>query len=358
MTPTEIAAPANPIASVGARTASAAKSQRIVALDFTKGGLVLFMVLYHWINYFVGFDWGYYQYLRFLTPSFIFITGFIVSTVYLSKYDAKDSRPPKRLFTRGLKLMAVFLALNLARTGVVPLLHTGRLVDDALSARNLFIVFVSGDLQLVGGKLVSFSILVPISYLLMLSGLLLFVYRWFHFTFHAVCGLFLLCIAAMALAGQQSLNLEYVTIGMLGIITGFAPIASIDKFVKHPYAIAIAYLAYLAANAMWNVPFPLLVVAVYLTLAVIYLIGLSGGASGKMGNVVVLLGKYSLFGYIFQIAVLQVLSAGLRHFGSGSTVLAVSFVAAFAITILGVEILDAARAKSPLTDKLYKVVFA
>ena len=102
-------------------TAGSSKSQRIPALDFTKGALVLIMVLYHWINYFIGNEWGYYQYLRFLTPSFIFITGFMISNVYLSKYAVADSRLPKRLFTRGLKLLAIFVVLNLSRILIGPL---------------------------------------------------------------------------------------------------------------------------------------------------------------------------------------------------------------------------------------------
>src|SRR5215472_5576139 len=91
-------------------TVSVSKAQRIPSLDFTKGTLVLLMVLYHWLNYFTNLPWKYYDYLRFLTPSFIFITGFIISHVYLSKYAASDTRLSKRLFTRGLKLIAVFLA--------------------------------------------------------------------------------------------------------------------------------------------------------------------------------------------------------------------------------------------------------
>jgi len=46
-----------------------AKSHRIPAFDFTKGTLVLFMVLYHWLNYFYGPQGDIYKYLRFLTPS-------------------------------------------------------------------------------------------------------------------------------------------------------------------------------------------------------------------------------------------------------------------------------------------------
>src|ERR1700743_1376787 len=106
-------------------TDTSPKAQRIHALDFTKGTLVLIMVLYHWMNYFMALDWTYYRYLHFLTPSFIFITGFMISNIYLSKYAAGDIRLSKRLFTRGLKLMAIFVALNVARTFVTSVLGSG-----------------------------------------------------------------------------------------------------------------------------------------------------------------------------------------------------------------------------------------
>jgi len=38
---------------------------------------------------------------------------------------------------------------------------------------------------------------------------------------------------------------------------------------------------------------------------VIYLVGISGSDSGKIRSEVILLGKYSLFGYISQIAILS-----------------------------------------------------
>ncbi len=104
---------------------------RIPALDFTKGALVLIMVLYHWMNYFLNLSWDLLKYLHFLTPSFIFITGFMVSNVYLSKYAAADPRLSKRLFTRGLKLLAIFLVLNLARI-FVPVFGNGAVVRSPL----------------------------------------------------------------------------------------------------------------------------------------------------------------------------------------------------------------------------------
>jgi peptidoglycan/LPS O-acetylase OafA/YrhL len=334
-----------------------AKSQRIPALDFTKGALVLIMVLYHWLNYFIGIQWPYYRYLRFLTPSFIFITGFMISNVYLSKYAAADPRLSKRLFTRGLKLIAIFLALNVARIFAVPLAGTGAPVPNLLDPQNLFSVFVSGNLP-AGSKLISFSILVPISYLLMLSGALMLPYRLYRYTFHLLCVALLSCIVILGVTGSGSYDLEFITIGMLGVLAGFVPIEAINSFVRHPYMLAFAYLCYTIAITQWNVPFPLLVVGVSLSLTVIYLMGVSGSESGRIRSEIILLGKYSLFGYISQIAILQILSAGFHRINLGLTGLVISFIAAFALTIASVEAVNRARARTASVDRLYKAVFA
>src|SRR6185503_19333445 len=94
-----------------------ANHPRNYALDFTKGALVLLMVFYHWLNYFIGPDFD-YRYLRFLTPSFIFITGFVISHVYFSK-NTDVGRLSSRLFTRGLKLLLLLVVLNVGRAIVM-----------------------------------------------------------------------------------------------------------------------------------------------------------------------------------------------------------------------------------------------
>ena len=337
---------------------SPTKAQRIPALDFTKGALVLIMVLYHWINYFIGPQWGYYEYLRFLTPSFIFITGFMISNVYLSKYAAADPRLSKRLFSRGLKLMAIFIVLNVIRTFVVPVLGVGVLARNPITLRSILTIFVFGNFSNADGKLIAFGILVPISYLLMLSGILMLPYRLYRHTFHVVCVLLLLSILILELAGAKNPYLEVITIGMLGVLTGFASIAAINNFVRHPLMLAFAYLCYIIAITIWNVPFPLLIVGVALSLMVIYLVGLSGSEFGTIKSKVILLGKYSLFGYVSQIAILQILSAGFHRVNLGVSALLISFFAAFALTIVSVEVVDRARTRMASMDRLYKAVFA
>ncbi len=316
------------------------------------------MVLYHWINYFIGPQWEYYRYLRFLTPSFIFVTGFMISNVYLSKYQATDPRLPKRLITRGFKLLIIFIALNLARMLIVPVAGTGVIQGNLLDPKNIFTILVSGNFPIVGTKLVSFSILVPISYLLMLSGALMIPYRFYRYTFQVVCALLLMSIVVFGFMGLESANVELITIGLLGVLAGFVPIPVINNLVRHPFLLALAYVCYVVAITIWNVPFWLQMIGVPLSLMVIYLAGISVSSANAAGNECILLGKYSLFGYISQIAILQILAVSLRHVGSEYLVLSLSFVAAFALTIISVEVVDRLRATAPSIDRLYKAVFA
>ena len=269
------------------------------------------MVLYHWVNYFIGPQWKYYQYLRFLTTSFIFITGFLISSAYLSKYAPTDPRLSKRLFTRGLKLFAIFLALNAARTFIVPMLGTGVVARNPLDPSNIFTILVSGNIPVVAGKLAAFSILVPISYLLMLSAVLMIPHKLCNYTFHIASALLLLSIAGLAFAKMESSHLESVTIGMLGVLAGLVPIKELNDLVRRKYTLAFAYACYTLAITIWNVPFPLLIVGVTLSVMVIYRVGT--GEPGIIRDQIVLLGKYSLFGYISQIAILQILSSGFHR---------------------------------------------
>jgi hypothetical protein len=330
----------------------ALKDGRVTALDFTKGALVLFMVLYHWLNYFARPDLD-YRYLRFLPPSFIFITGFLISHLYLSGRSV-DVSVSKRLFTRAAKLLMVFAALNLARAAVLPA------VSERWSVESLLPVFIGGP-DVVGAdtdKVIAFYILIPISYLIVLSSALLWCYRSFRYVFHVVGALLLLAIVTLNVNGIQSQNLDFVTIGVLGILAGFVGIDTINRLAGPYPVLLLLYAGYLAAISAWNTPFVLLVAGVCLTLLVIYRMGLGDAEGDPLRRHVVLLGKYSLFGYVAQIAILQLMRAGLRHVGTEQGVVAVSLVLAFASTMLSVELVHRLRVRSTIVNRLYRAAFA
>jgi peptidoglycan/LPS O-acetylase OafA/YrhL len=340
-------------------TETGTKVQRISALDFTKGTLVLFMVLYHWLNYFIMAEFDFYKYLRFLTPSFIFITGFIVSNVYLSKYEKLESRIPRRLMKRGLKILGIFVLLNVVISLLVRESSNGSALFEFFSTRNLTAIFLSGSVSAAGlARGAAFYILVPISYLLLLSAALLFVHRFYRHIFHAACAMFLLSICFLWLRGVSNGILELIAIGLLGVICGATPIQRIERFVSHPYLLAGAYCGYLVAISIWNVIFPLQIVGVCLSLMLIFFAGTKTREVGGISGRIILLGKYSLLGYIAQIAVLQMLFRGVRHINLGSGTLAMTFVAALALTMAIVELVDHARKRVEIVDKSYKVVFS
>jgi peptidoglycan/LPS O-acetylase OafA/YrhL len=337
-------------------TTAGSKAQRNPALDFTKGVLVLLMVLYHWLNYFISPTGDFYRYLRFVTPSFIFITGFLISNIYLSKYEISDRRLPKRLLQRGLKILGIFVVLNIG----ISLLFSGSYTGPILfSVTNLIAIFVTGNPVIAGSaKAAAFYVLVPIGYLLLLSAGLLVLGRFFKYIFHAVFVLFLGGILVLDLAGVKSSNLELLTIGLLGVLFGYVSIEKVNRFVRHSYMIVGAYLCYLIAIKIWNVIYPLQVVGVCLSLMLIYLAGVKEIEPGIIRKHVNLLGRYSLLGYIAQIAILQALYRGLRYVNLGAGALILSFFAAFALTMITVELVDRLRARSTVVDRLHKAIFA
>lgn len=341
------------------RAAQRATSSRIPAFDFTKGALVLFMVLYHWLNYFYGPQGDIYKYLRFLTPSFIFITGFLISHVHFRKYGVGSPKLSKRLFLRGAKLLLVFVALNLIVSVWEPTSFVRNIFSGRLTFADLDPVFFTGTTSSgASGKIAAFTILVPIGYLLMLSALLSLACRFYKYTFHVVCAFLLLCMIVLGLHGIESSNIELGAIGLLGVVFGYASADEIQKLVSRPWVIMVIYAAYLAAISLWDVSLYMQMIGACLTTALIYVVGAQQGEPGRLRSHIILLGKYSLFGYIAQIAILQLLSAAFRHTHRGFATLGISLVAGFALTMISVEAADRIRVRSRTFDAAYKSVFA
>jgi hypothetical protein len=323
---------------------------RNTALDFTKGSLVVVMVLYHWMNYFLDVQWDVYRYLRFLTPSFIFIAAFIVSNAAAGRPADRDHKAWLRLLERGAKLLVLFAALNLIAGMVVPDTAVVNGEWRSLTDR-LYAVYVTGN-----GRAI-FDVLVPIAYFLMLAPLVLMASRVFRFALPLVCVLALGLASLASLGGVRSSNLELLAIAMLGMFVGVVPISRLERMLPPP-AIAAAYGLYLTAITVWDVIFPLQVVGVCLSVLVIYRAGVWAGSDGWIPRIVIELGKYSLLGYIAQVVILQLLRWGLRGHELSAPGVLVAFLAALALTVASVELVSYARARSAVVDQLYRGVFA
>jgi len=322
---------------------------RIAALDFTKGLLVLIMVLYHWLNYFVSTTGFYYRYLRFLTPSFIFITGFLISHVYLAKYGVANPKLPRRLLHRGLKLLAIFGALNMAIT-LVPA-ATYRHAGDVWTIEALASAYLTGN----GSA--AFAILVPISYLLLVAAGLVIASRTYRHATLAACLASVVCVLILEGSGIRNGYLELLSVGMIGIACGYIPRDRIAGIVSHPRPWLAAYAVYLCSISLWREMYLLQIVGVCLTLALIYMVGTASSA-GRLAGQLVLLGRYSLFGYISQIVILQALRSGLPDVDQGSLVVPTTLIAGVVLTLLAVQLVDDLRARAKIFNRLYLAVFS
>jgi peptidoglycan/LPS O-acetylase OafA/YrhL len=332
-------------------------SSRDAALDFTKGALVLFMVLYHWLNYFVGPQGQFYNYLRFLTPSFIFITGFMISRIHLSSYENSGRRLSKRLTVRGVKLLALVFLLN-ALVSFASVRFEVRPAILVTFLRNICWAFiVSNPTASQGQKSVAFSMLVPIAYLLILSAGLVISAKREKNAFRFALLVLIAAVMFTYAYGAVSSYLDLLMIGVFGVLIGFLETRQIALFLSHPYGLIVLYCCYLGVITIWPVTLPLQVASVILTTALLYIAG-SGKAPGAAWRHTVLLGKYSLLGYISQIAILQ----GLRKISwlsqHGVGVLIGSLLLGIVLTLMTVEAADFARRKSMLADRLYRFVFA
>src|SRR5436190_16096789 len=163
----------NDIAPAPRLHATVAKARpRIEALDMTKGVLVVAMVIYHSFNYSTDYTLG-FKYLPFLPPSFILITGFLISRLYFKPEVARDLTAHGRLLLRGFRLLLLFTLLNVA-TQVAGRHKFGSDPQGiAYLADYWFEIYGIG-----GGHFAAFSILLPIAYLLLLAPMLILMNCW------------------------------------------------------------------------------------------------------------------------------------------------------------------------------------
>jgi peptidoglycan/LPS O-acetylase OafA/YrhL len=328
-------------------------SSRDEALDFAKGVLVVWMVVYHWMNYFVSVVGDIYVYLRPVTPSFLFITGFVVSYGYLHRYSPTDPRLQRRLLQRGAKLLLLFIVLNLAASFVVSETYNGAQLGAEVFVENAFETFVLGRGNAV------FDILVPIAYFLLLAPVILGASAVLRLPLILIAGVGLVLATALGIAGRANVLTDFLSMATLGLAVGASALERLQPLLSRPLVLAFVYLLYLAAVTAWNVLFPLQVIGVCLTVIALYLVGLRHCSSNAFGwRQVVELGRYSLFAYVAQIVFLQMLRLALASFDLHGALSLIPLGATVAATCAAVRLTDRARRHSSPVDRAYRLVFA
>jgi len=325
-------------------------NERNIALDFTKGGLVLCMIVYHTLNYF-RYDVRLLRHLHFLPPSFIFIAGFLITHVYLPRARSGELQIYRRLFVRGLKVLGLFLAINVAVHAAFEKSYNRNLGLDVF-VENIDAVFLSGE-----QRSVVFGVLLPISYLLLLAGLVLRVANTTRYILHIIAGVVYTICFLLARNGQLAFNLELLSMGLLGMVAGLIPRDRIDRLATNVVAIVTAYAGYSLAITFWYPTYLINTLGVTLALLVLYAVGRRASIHGFTAGHMALLGNYSLLSYLVQIAVLQILFRASRSFEIFEGHAFLPFVLTTLTTFAVIKIVDLARTRSSLAARTYKLVF-
>jgi hypothetical protein len=322
-------------------------------LDFTKGVLVLFMLLYHWCNYFAP-DGTYYRYIRFVTASFILVSGFLISNVYCSKYKTGGAFIAKRLFQRGAKLLILFTALNIGANAVVSRNYNDRALGLDVFASNAKDIYIVGK-----GEFAAFEILVPIAYLLITSGLIFVLNCRIKYCFLVVCAsLFGGVWLVSRKAGFVSANLNWLAVGVLGLVFGSAPIGTVNALAQKLSYVTGIYVAYCALITFMGTPYWLQVAGAVLSVLLIYSLGVKLKDGGHNSRGLELLGQYSLLGYISQIAALQLLRRFCGLANSDALSLLTSLLGAAILTIGAVVSIHYLRLRFRSVTNMYEMVFS
>lgn len=339
----------SPVASPAAR---GARPGRNAGIDFTKGALVVSMVVYHSINYLSATkDW--LRYMHFVPGSFIFITGFLITYVYRNRASAGASQVQSRLVARGLKLAAIFIGLNVFAHAFVKANYNQASLGLEVFWYNLDSVLLSGN-----QRIAVFEVLLPISYLLLVGGALLRVEQSFSRAIPIAAAAGLLACVVAETQGQLPLNADLLSIGLAGMLAGLVPIARIDTVVRSLAVVALAYAAYVAVVAFRYPTYLMNLAGVPLTLVFLYALGKRTSTASFVGQWMALLGRYSLFSYIAQIAILQVIFRLLRNADLGAALLPVGFCITLAATSLIALLLERSRTRFRVISTAYDAAFA
>lgn len=325
-------------------------STRDINLDFVKGFLVICMAMYHSISYFTTAGYDGTKWLRFVTGSFIFISGYIVAVFYQNKFELNRKKICERLVVRGIKLLLVYTTINIMINLLGIQSHKAIHYDIESFLMSLNSIYIEGNyISSV------FQIIVPIAYLLLLSPVILIIHKW-RKTIIFIISILLFAYVALNI---DSFNLYGLLIGFVGLSVGLMRINNKKPILKHKAIIIIIFFITVFMMKYFDRNIISYVIGIMIILKTIYDFAKNQDLTNCFNKIVILLGQYSLLSYLMQIFFLQAIYQLFikQRFGLGYEVFSI-FVIVTGFLILLCVLLDLLRSKFILIDKSYKFIFS
>lgn len=189
--------------------------ERDVGIDVARAGLIIMMLVFHSFGQAqlvttldIDQNYNVNRWMGQVTGSFPFLIGFLLGFRYLVG-DGSGDVPVKGLITRGIKLIALFFAVNL-------LLIIVQQVFDAFPVRLPDTPSIQ-KLILADPKFVAYDLLMPLGEIVLIGAVLLKVRAVYQNDLLMRCSL---VVAAIIMAWLGNLTMLYLACGMMGLALG------------------------------------------------------------------------------------------------------------------------------------------
>ncbi len=325
-------------------------SSRDLPLDLVKGLMVIVMVIYHTMNYFSTAGAEEFGYVRFVTGAFIFISGYVIAVFYEKKLQTDWAGASARLITRGVKLLMIFTVLNI----IISVTGIGNPYKEHIGIYRFFNTIP--DIYIFGRPgTASFQILLPISYLLILSPITLIPTGYWKYT---------LIISSALLAGWLDLHYENIildcgTPGLIGILAGTCINNCKKQYRIHSGIVCVCcLLAILFSMSYLSRNYLTYIISIIILIKILYDMANIIDIKNRISSSIISFGQYSLLCYIMQIIFLQGLSRVLGHqrWGFGYELISLFCITnIFLLTFC--TLLSFYRNQYNVLDKTYRFIF-
>jgi hypothetical protein len=323
--------------------------------DFVKGAVVIAMAAHHSINYFVS-PYLSTKYVHFVSGAFPFLAGFLVTNLIIGRGNQRDSRRlvSRRMVFRGARLIVLCGVLNaFLASSFGHLAKFGRIAGSGYSE------YLTKLLWNGNYREVSFSLLIPIGYVLVTLGVFNLCHMLGRFVLWTLTALLILyCVGADFGLSKPVYYAGYFTMGILGAALGLIPQATVERFCRKTWLVVAIYLVTLCGVVVLGLPFSIFALNVVTTLLLLYSLGLLLPLDKWYLAQILLLGRYSLFMYLAQIVILFLLRFVFYYYLPEAANALCGFIGVCMAQVVVCWIMERIRARSRIVDRAYVALFA
>ena len=152
-------------------------------------------------------------------------------------------------------------------------------------------------------------------------------------------------------------NLVLLSAGLIGMFFSLVPITAINRFARKWLPQLFLYAVYRGLSYKFGDIYPVHMLAAVVSLLLIYSCAIRCDPNFWVASMVVLLGKYSLLGYLAQIVLIRIIVGCLGKPQTGVSVLGLG-VFTSALLVIIIFAADRIRQKSRVMDFGYRAIFA